>query len=62
MKTAKMHIAVIELTCPECEEHISNDDGSHMFLIESLPEIVVCDCCNAQLKMPSKAKNLKVAV
>lgn len=59
MKTAQMHIAVLEFTCPECGEHISADSGSHMFPVsEGLPETLECDACGAKLKVPAKAKKI----
>jgi predicted RNA-binding Zn-ribbon protein involved in translation (DUF1610 family) len=60
MKAAVMHIAVIEFTCPECGEHISAASGSHMFpLSDPLPEILKCDCCGVELRVPAKARTLK---
>jgi len=59
MKTAKMHIAVLEFTCPECGEHISGAGGSHMFpLSDGLPSDLECDACGARLKVPAKARKL----
>lgn len=62
MKTAKLHITVVEFSCPTCGENISSECGSHMFALnEPLPEILVCDCCGDRLKVPAKAMKLKVA-
>ena len=60
MKTAQLHIAVIEFTCPECDEHLSAPSGSHMFPVnEPIPEELECDCCKAKLKVPAKARKFK---
>lgn len=63
-KTAKLHITVVEFTCPNCNEFISNPNGgSHLFpTYESIPATLTCDCCGEVLKTPGKTKNLaKVA-
>lgn len=63
MKTAKLHIAVIEFTCPVCGEHLSAESGSHMFPVsEGMPEELACDCCGIKLKVPFKAKKLVAGV
>lgn len=59
MKTANMHIAVVEFTCPNCDEHISSADGSHMFELHQIPDTIGCDCCGVVLKIPEKARKLK---
>lgn len=59
MKTAIVHISVLEFTCPECKEHIAASTGSHMFPTdEPLPDEFECDCCGAKLKVPAKARKL----
>lgn len=58
MKTAVLHIAVYEFTCPECQEYISNDNngGSHLFpTSDFIPETLKCDTCKVELKTPKKA-------
>lgn len=59
MKTAKLHFAAVEFTCPVCNEHISCDSGSHMFLLYEIPEELECDLCKIKLKVPDQAKKLK---
>lgn len=59
MKTAVIHIAVIEFSCSACNEHISSPSGSHMFELYQGPEQLECDSCGAKLKVPAKAKKLK---
>ena len=60
MKTAVLHIAVLEFTCPHCKEHLSNEDGSHLFPTHQaeLPETLTCDSCGEVVKVPAKAKKI----
>lgn len=58
MKSAQMHIAVLEFTCPDCGEHISSPGGSHMFELHEIPEQLKCDCCGKELKVPKRALKL----
>jgi hypothetical protein len=56
MQNSVVHI---ELTCPECNEHLSAPNGSHLFdLNEKLPDEIECDCCHTKLKIPARAKKL----
>ena len=56
MKSAKVHVAAVELICPTCEEHLSNaTDYTHMFTEETISEIVGCDFCKVSVKVPKRA-------
>lgn len=60
MKTAVMHVRVIEFTCPICDANLEQKNGSHMFDIGNtgeLPDTLTCEC-GAELKVPAKAKKL----
>ena len=58
---AKLHVTVVEFTCPKCNEFISNPDtGSHMFgLNDSMPEKLECPDCKIELEFPKSLKRLK---
>ncbi len=58
MKTAKLHITVIELTCPTCGEHLESDSGSHLFQLFEIPDTIRCELCKENLKVPTRAKKL----
>lgn len=57
--TAKLHISVVEFTCPLCDEHLSSSNGSHLFPVYEIPETLECDACGAKLKTPKKALRLQ---
>lgn len=60
MKTAKLHIRVIEFTCPNCNESLDSSTGSHMFpLEEPLPKTLECFCCKEICKVPARAKKMQ---
>lgn len=62
MKTAKLHIRVLEFTCPHCDEYIASETGSHMFPIEDpLPETIECDACGKTSKVPKLAHRLQAS-
>jgi len=55
VKTAKPHVTVIELTCPECGEHLSAANGSHSFVEhEPMPAVLECEYCGITLGVPKR--------
>lgn len=58
MKTAKLHISVVEFTCPECGAGLPNEIGSFLFSVHELPDTVKCPDCGQELKVPERAKKL----
>jgi len=61
MKKAKCHIAVLEFTCPQCDEFISHPDtGSHIFERTDIGNhpTLHCDFCKVDLEMPKQAKRI----
>lgn len=59
MKNAKMTIATVEFQCPECDEFISHEDGSHLFPAYSIPEKLECFDCKKEFAVPAAAKKLR---
>lgn len=59
MKTARMHILVVEFQCPSCNEYCPHESGSHNWgTNEQLPEVLECESCNEKFRVPSAAYKL----
>jgi predicted RNA-binding Zn-ribbon protein involved in translation (DUF1610 family) len=59
MKSAILHIAVVEFTCPYCGEHVSAPHGSHMFGVSEIPDTLKCESCGKALAVPARAKKIR---
>jgi C4-type Zn-finger protein len=56
MKTAKVTIFTIRLSCPECNEELTNQDDAYYFTAddyELLPKTITCPSCELKFRKPS---------
>lgn len=65
MKTAKVHVWVVVLICPECGEEIDNPDtGSMMWEITDTNlkrgSVITCCSCDIKSKVPARCPGEKL--
>ena len=60
-KTAKVQIAAVWLTCPHCDEALTNRDGRPAFTVEDFADSVIanhntrikCPACGEIIRLPT---------